>query len=122
MVSFIIPAHNEEKYIGPTVRAVMTSAEAVREPFEVIVVDDASTDRTASIAREHGAQVVTVQNRQIAATRALAWHAGRSCSLSTPIHWPIRERFEPGCVPFGMGLSPGAVFRGSTVPYRSEGR
>jgi glycosyltransferase involved in cell wall biosynthesis len=35
----------------------------------VIVADDGSTDATASIARDHGAQVVTVAARQIAATR-----------------------------------------------------
>ena len=33
------------------------------------MADDSSTDRTAEIAREHGARVVTVQHRQISATR-----------------------------------------------------
>ena len=37
--------------------------------FEVVVVDDASSDRTATIAREHGARVIAVSHRQIAATR-----------------------------------------------------
>jgi glycosyltransferase involved in cell wall biosynthesis len=41
----------------------------VGEPYEIIVVDDASTDKTATVAREHGAQVVPVNHRQIAATR-----------------------------------------------------
>jgi glycosyltransferase involved in cell wall biosynthesis len=36
---------------------------------EIIVVDDASSDATASIARQQGAQVVRVEHRQIAATR-----------------------------------------------------
>jgi glycosyltransferase involved in cell wall biosynthesis len=35
----------------------------------MIVVDDASTDRTAAVAEEHGARVVQVAHRQIAATR-----------------------------------------------------
>ena len=47
----------------------MTAARAVGEPFEVTVVDDASTDRTAAIASEYGTRVVTVLHRQIAATR-----------------------------------------------------
>ncbi|MDB5313906.1 MAG: hypothetical protein JWO38_8108 [Gemmataceae bacterium] len=42
MISFVIPAHNEEQSIGPTLRAVFASAEEVGELFEVIVVDDAS--------------------------------------------------------------------------------
>ncbi|MCI0705274.1 MAG: glycosyltransferase [Planctomycetia bacterium] len=69
MLSFIIPAYNEEKYLPATLRAVFASATTVGEPFEVIVVDDASTDRTADVARAHGAQVISVHNRQIAATR-----------------------------------------------------
>ena len=37
--------------------------------FEVVVVDDASSDRTAAIAHDHGARVIAVSHRQIAATR-----------------------------------------------------
>jgi glycosyltransferase involved in cell wall biosynthesis len=69
MISFVIPAHNEERHIGPTVRAIVGAAADVGDPFEVIVVDDASTDRTAKVAEEHGARVVHVAHRQIAATR-----------------------------------------------------
>jgi glycosyltransferase involved in cell wall biosynthesis len=76
MISFVIPAHNEERYIGATLRSVAASAAATGEPFEVVVVDDASTDRTAAIAAEHGARVISVNKRQIAATRnAGAWAA-----------------------------------------------
>ena len=69
MLSFVIPAHNEERHIGPTVAAVSAAAREVGKPFEIIVVDDASTDRTATIAAERGAQVIHVHHRQIAATR-----------------------------------------------------
>ena len=43
----------------------------------MIVVDDGSTDRTADIGREHGAQVVSVAHRQIAATRNAGARAAR---------------------------------------------
>lgn len=69
MLSFVIPAHNEEQHIGPTVAAISAAGGASGETFEVIVVDDASTDRTAEIAVAHGARVIHVQHRQIAATR-----------------------------------------------------
>jgi glycosyltransferase involved in cell wall biosynthesis len=69
MTSFIIPAYNEERLIGRTLHAIGNAALAVGQPFEVIVVDDASSDRTAGIACEHGARVVAVSHRQIAATR-----------------------------------------------------
>jgi glycosyltransferase involved in cell wall biosynthesis len=77
MISFVVPAYNEEKYLPATLRALFASAEAVGEPFEVVVVDDASTDRTEEVAREHGARVVSVSNRQIAATRNAGARAAR---------------------------------------------
>jgi glycosyltransferase involved in cell wall biosynthesis len=69
MISFIVPAHNEEAWVGRCVSAIRNGAESLGEPHEIIVVDDASTDATASIARQHGAQVVRVEHRQISATR-----------------------------------------------------
>jgi len=69
MISFVVPAYNEEKYLAPTLDAIHAAARAGGEPYEIVVADDASTDATAEIAREHGARVVRVENRQIAATR-----------------------------------------------------
>jgi glycosyltransferase involved in cell wall biosynthesis len=69
MTSFIIPAYNEEQLLGRTLTALTAAARALGQPFEIVVVDDASTDRTASIAREHEARVVPVAYRHIAATR-----------------------------------------------------
>jgi len=69
VISFIVPAYNEELLLGPTLLALHAAAQALGEPHEVIVVDDASTDRTAAVAEEHGARVVPVAHRQIAATR-----------------------------------------------------
>ena len=47
------------------------------QPYEIIVVDDASTDATAEVAREHQASVVSVNHRQIAATRNSAHRAAQ---------------------------------------------
>ena len=69
MISFIIPAFNEELLLGSTLNALNRSAQALGQPFEIIVVDDASTDTTALIAEEQGARVVQVNFRHIAATR-----------------------------------------------------
>lgn len=80
MISFIIPAHDEEALLAGTLRALRTAADAVvaaREPYEIIVVDDASTDRTAAIAAALGARVVAVSARQIAAARNAGARAAR---------------------------------------------
>lgn len=54
-IAVIIPAHNEERLLGTTLEAVKNQS---RPPDEIIVVDNASTDNTAEIAREAGATVV----------------------------------------------------------------
>ena len=69
MLSLIIPAHNEERLLARTLNAIDIAARPLGLPFEVIVVDDSSTDRTGAIALEHGARVIEVKKRQIAATR-----------------------------------------------------
>jgi glycosyltransferase involved in cell wall biosynthesis len=69
VLSFIVPAYNEERLLGATLDALHAAARAAGEPYELIVVDDASTDRTATIAADHGAALVSVAHRQIAATR-----------------------------------------------------
>jgi glycosyltransferase involved in cell wall biosynthesis len=67
MLSFIVPAYNEELELPETLRAIRNAAAG--HPFEIIVVDDSSTDRTAKIAQEHGACAVPIQCRHIAAAR-----------------------------------------------------
>lgn len=69
MISFIVPAHNEEQGLERTLASIHHAARDVSAGYEVIVVDDASTDRTPEIARAAGARVVTVDVRQIARAR-----------------------------------------------------
>ena len=54
-VSVIIPARNEENNLPVLLRSLR---EQTVKPYEVIVVDDFSSDRTAEIARELGAAVI----------------------------------------------------------------
>lgn len=69
MISFIIPAHNEQAWIGRCIAAIRKSVETIGEPHEIIVVNDASTDATAALAAAEGARVISVAHRQISATR-----------------------------------------------------
>jgi len=77
VLSFIVPAHNEEQLLGRTLAAIHAAARASGESYEIIVADDASTDATSAIARAHGATVVSVSHRQIAATRNAGARAAR---------------------------------------------
>jgi glycosyltransferase involved in cell wall biosynthesis len=52
----IVPAYNEEGAIG----GVIEEIRAFDRTFDVLVVDDASHDATAVVARQHGAIVVTL--------------------------------------------------------------
>ena len=54
-VTVIIPAYNEEENIGELINQI----NGLGKGYEVLVVDDASTDRTAEIARSNGAVVIT---------------------------------------------------------------
>jgi glycosyltransferase involved in cell wall biosynthesis len=69
MLSFIVPAHNEELWIGKCLHSIRTTMETVSEPYEVIVVDDASTDATPRIAEQMGARTMRVEHRKISAVR-----------------------------------------------------
>ena len=74
-VSFVVPAHDEARLLGATLDALHGAAIALNLSHEVLVVDDASTDATAGIASDHGARVLRVEHRHIAATRNAGAHA-----------------------------------------------
>jgi glycosyltransferase involved in cell wall biosynthesis len=50
-ISFIIPAYNEENYLEQCLRSVVAQAQQPGSNVEIIVVNNASTDHTAEIAR-----------------------------------------------------------------------
>ena len=72
-ISVVIPAFNEAAYLGPTIDAVRRSFETLPAEChvrpEIIVVDNASTDGTADVARALGTQVVTEPLRGVARAR-----------------------------------------------------
>lgn len=75
-LSFIVPAFNAEQTIDDTLRSIL----AQTVPCSAIVVDDGSTDRTASIVRALGDARVTLvrqRNAGLAAARNAGWREVR---------------------------------------------
>jgi peptidoglycan/xylan/chitin deacetylase (PgdA/CDA1 family)/GT2 family glycosyltransferase len=67
LVSVVIPAYNEENYLPACLESIKNQDYAAE--YEVIVVDNASTDNTAKIARDWGAKVVYESKRSPACAR-----------------------------------------------------
>ncbi len=57
-LTIVIPAFNEEGGIASTIGAVRRALESSGWDYEIVVVDDGSTDGTARLAEEHGAKMV----------------------------------------------------------------
>jgi glycosyltransferase involved in cell wall biosynthesis len=74
MVSVIVPAYNEERWIGESLASLR--AQTLRD-FELIVVDDGSTDTTAALSERAGARVIRTAHRGAGAARD---HGARASS------------------------------------------
>jgi glycosyltransferase involved in cell wall biosynthesis len=59
-ISVVIPAHNEEALITACISSVMESAEFAAIGVQLILVDDASSDKTSEIASLRGCTVLNV--------------------------------------------------------------
>jgi glycosyltransferase involved in cell wall biosynthesis len=69
VISFVVPAHDEEKLLLRTLAAIHQSVDGLDDSHEVVVVDDDSADATSAIAKREGARVLGVRVRQISASR-----------------------------------------------------
>lgn len=54
MISIVIPAYNEEKRIGRSIGLIVKHLEKRRYTYEIIIVDDGSTDDTIAVVKQIG--------------------------------------------------------------------
>ena len=95
-ISVVIPAYNEERCLGRCLQALRTQSYPVSR-FEIIVVDNGSTDATADIARRLGARVVSEPRKGVARARQTGFEAARSeiiastdADTTVPAFWLAR--------------------------------
>ncbi|ABC91965.1 probable glycosyltransferase protein [Rhizobium etli CFN 42] len=80
LVAVVIPAYNASDYIAQTLQSVI---DQTHEALEIIVVNDGSTDETASICRRFAAvdariQLLSTENRGVAAARNAGIEASKA--------------------------------------------
>jgi glycosyltransferase involved in cell wall biosynthesis len=59
VLSFVVPAYNEESYLGACLESILAQTRGREHQFEIVVVNNASTDHTREVAlRYPGVRVV----------------------------------------------------------------
>ena len=83
-ISVVIPAYNEERALGDTLRAVKNTIHADNLPdTEVVVVNNASTDRTGEVARSfEGVVVVDEPRKGLTRARQAGFMASRGLYIA----------------------------------------
>ena len=85
-ISVVIPCLNEEEAVGEVVDQALEGIRRSGRTGEVMVVDNASTDRSAEVAAEHGATACAKSGRATAAriSRASRTRGASTSSWATP--------------------------------------
>ena len=106
--SVVVPAHNEEALLGACLDALLAQDYPGR--LEIIVVDNASTDRTAEVARQRGVRVVHEPKRDYCQALICGFAAARSDVIAltdadtlVPPNWisSLARGYEDGVVAVG---------------------
>jgi glycosyltransferase involved in cell wall biosynthesis len=90
-ISFVVPVLNDAERLDRCLRSIVRSAD--RLAIEMIVVDNASRDESAAVARSHGARVVTLDKPRVAELRnaGAAFASGDILALVDADHEISRE-------------------------------
>jgi glycosyltransferase involved in cell wall biosynthesis len=98
LASVIVPARDAQDTLPRTLLAL--EAQQLDEPFEVIVVDDGSSDRTAAIARQAGLGVTVLSQQPLgpaaARNRGVAQARGELLAFCDADVVPVREWLREG--------------------------
>ena len=77
-ISFVIPAYNEEAYIGKCLESILRETKCGLCDYEVIVVNNASTDKTREEAAKFpGVKIVEEKNKGLTRARQAGLNAAK---------------------------------------------
>jgi glycosyltransferase involved in cell wall biosynthesis len=100
-VSFVIPARNEERFVGECIESL--NVQEIASSFEIVVVDNGSTDATSSRAADYGVRVVFEPRPGLANARQAGLAAAKGeflifvdADTRLPVDWARNavQRFE----------------------------
>ncbi len=107
----LIPAWNEERFIGDVVRGAL-------KYVPVVVIDDGSTDRTAQVAEEAGAEVV---RHKVNSGKGVALNTGFDHAVARGVDAAITldadGQHDPDEIPLFI-----EAFRGRERPHHRQAR
>ena len=126
-LSLVIPAYNEEARLGATLQRLRSWLHTRGMPAEILVVDDGSTDRTATVAREaldgvRGTVLTGEPNRGkgYAVRRGVLAATGRTVLISdADLSTPIEEHGKLAAAMMDRNLH---VVIGSRALHGSQGQ
>lgn len=72
-ISVVVPAYNAERTINKTVEALLS--QKIERSYEIIVIDDGSTDATQEILRKYPIKLISQKNAGPSAARNVGWKA-----------------------------------------------
>lgn len=126
VLSFVVPAFNEEAYIGDCLESILKQTKEIQDSTEIIVVNNASTDRTRQVALSFpGVRVVDEPRKGLTFARQAGFLASTgsiianvdSDSRLTP-GWVDRVLKEFGSNPRLAGFSGPFIYYDLTAQQR----
>ena len=82
-LSFVIPAYNEEAYLGACIESILSQTAGLSEDVEIIVVNNGSTDRTREVVRSYpGVKLVDEPRKGLPYARQAGFLASRGTLIA----------------------------------------
>ena len=97
VISIVIPCYNQARFLADAIESILAQT---YQRYEIIVVDDGSTDHTATVARAYPqVKYLYQENQGLSAARNTGWRAGQSDCV---VFLDADDRLLPGALEAGI--------------------